>query len=91
MDYDGTQYLNPIRFVYNSCGETKILFDNFINENELSLNIQPEGQHYLIGNMLGSVLFSGELHSNSLDVSSLSAGMYFISINGETERFVIGK
>ncbi len=91
VDYDGTQYLNPIRFVYNSCGETKILFDNFINENELSLNIQPEGQHYLIGNMLGSVLFSGELHSNSLDVSSLSAGMYFISINGETERFVIGK
>lgn len=73
------------------------VYPNPVND-VLTISIQqsPYGSptrqtEYRIINMMGQTFITGQLPSGdnpSLDVSALSAGIYFIHINGTTQKFV---
>ena len=50
---------------------------------------------YRITNLMGQILLSGHVETShetslqSIDVSNLTAGMYFISVGGQTAKFVV--
>ncbi|WP_158655124.1 T9SS-dependent choice-of-anchor J family protein [Flavivirga eckloniae] len=44
--------------------------------------------NYQISNLVGQIFLSGTLTNHPIDVSSLSSGTYFISINGKNSRIV---
>ena len=45
-------------------------------------------QEYRIVNMMGQTLRSGRLDGSGIDVSALADGLYFISVNGVTSKFI---
>ena len=46
---------------------------------------------YCITNLMGQIVLSGNItaETQQIDVSDLPKGMYFISIGGETRKFVV--
>jgi len=48
----------------------------------------PQNQEYCITNLMGQVLMTGTLTDQTIDVSSLSSDMYFITIGEQTLKFV---
>ena len=53
----------------------------------------PTGQSYRICNLMGQTVLTGNVNADvcRIDVSSLSEGMYFISIGDVTRKFVINR
>ena len=51
------------------------------------LMVSARGQ-YRIVNMVGQVMKTGRLDGSGIDVSALADGLYFISVNGVTSKFV---
>ena len=55
---------------------------------------QPD-RTYRITNLMGQILLSGHVETShetslqSIDVSNLTAGMYFVSVGGQTAKFVV--
>ena len=43
---------------------------------------------YRIANVMGQLLMTGTVNDGDIDVSGLPAGIYFLSINGVTQKFV---
>ena len=50
----------------------------------------PTNAEYEIANMMGQTLLKGSIDSKNpqIDINTLSAGMYFLTVEGETMRFV---
>lgn len=73
---------NNVLFVETSPYETVTQFETF---QETSLHT------YLITNLMGQTLLQGSIttENQQINIEKLPAGMYFISINGETVKFVV--
>lgn len=49
----------------------------------------PQEAHYRITNMLGQTVMTGLITAGSIDVSSLSPGVFVLSVGRNTQKFVI--
>lgn len=95
--YDGSDHL-PVSLKMSVHGNVGI------EENEMAwFNVYPNPtndilhvdlpsmtnrQEYRIVNMVGQILKTGRLDGSGIDVSALADGLYFISVNGLTKKFV---
>ena len=50
-------------------------------------------QTYRITNLMGQILLTGQItaETQQIDVSGLPTGMYFVTVDGETRKFVVNK
>ena len=47
--------------------------------------VQASDKHFRIADLSGNILFEGDTYNNSIDVSNLSSGMYFLHVSaGDT-------
>ena len=53
------------------------------------LTVETEPADYRITNLMGQTLMTGRVDARRIDVSSLSAGTYFIIINGTAKKFIV--
>ena len=79
-------HLNPVAENMTSNG-----FGIYPNPADAVINIVGGRCEYRIANMLGQVLTSGEIHNEThqVDVSSLPAGMYFVTVGEQTKKLVV--
>ena len=81
--------------LHDGMGEaTTIPFSLYPNPTEGQLSVSTaSGGYYRIANLVGQTLQQGSLNcgSTSLDVSALGKGMYFLTIEGASQKFVIDK
>ena len=82
VGYDLTGVTEPV---------AKEVFQVYPNPTNGLLNIRGGEGCYRITNVMGQVLRSGILSDDSrhLDVSGLPSGMYFITVGGVTQKFVV--
>lgn len=90
-----------IRFYDNSCllsyqntlsevtKEDYALFPNPANKNIhiKDVNFNSENQEYVIVNNVGQIATSGVIQSNSIDISRLKKGVYYLKIKGSHYRY----
>ena len=50
-------------------------------------------EEYRISNIVGQTLLQGRItdETQQIDVSGLPTGMYFVTVDGETQKFVVNK
>ena len=53
----------------------------------------PANAEYEIANMMGQTLLQGTINceNQQIDINTLPAGMYFVTVEGETTKFVIDR
>lgn len=73
----------------NTFGSSKISLNNNPVANTLKFSTTQDlaNSNYEIYSITGKLIVNGYLKSNTIDVSSLNSGLYFLKVSNETNRF----
>ena len=79
---------NPNAKLSNTEAKTLKIYPNPVKGNFISLLNVAENANYRIANLQGQILQQGLLSSNTVDISTLDQGLYFIGINQNNKTSV---
>lgn len=88
-DFDGKTTFYPIKSIDRNCKSIKYLVQNAISNYSLLINTQyNQNENFQILDTFGNVIETGNI-SLVINISNISAGMYYFKVNNNVEKFVV--
>ncbi len=90
VDWDGKKEIHPIRSAKNTCTPSSVIKNNFVNDGVLFINCDKNcsDNEFIISDLKGNIILFGNL-SPTIDVRSLTTGMYFFNSANVVEKFIV--
>lgn len=88
-DFDGKTTYYPIKSIDRNCKAIKYIVQNAIFDNTLLINTQHNlGGSFQILDTFGNLIETGNI-SATINISSISVGMYYFKVDNNVEKFVV--